>query len=99
MCGIPCVFRDSNWKIRCEDEKEKTMSLVNPIVQKWIDEGKQDPEAFWGRAAEQLPWFRKWDRVLDWTPPTFSGSSGHRRTWPTTPLTITLSAAGAGTRR
>jgi acetyl-CoA synthetase len=71
MCGIPCVFRDSNWKIRCEDEKEKTMSLVNPIVQKWIDEGKQDPEAFWGRAAEQLPWFRKWDRVLDWTPPTF----------------------------
>ena len=47
------------------------MSLVNPIVQKWIDAGKQDPESFWGRAAEQLPWFRKWDRVLDWTPPTF----------------------------
>ena len=47
------------------------MSLVNPIVQKWIDEGKQDPDAFWGRAAEQLPWFRKWDRVLDWTPPIF----------------------------
>ncbi len=48
------------------------MSLVNPIVQKWIDEGKEDPEAFWGRAADQLPWFRKWDRVLDWTPPTFN---------------------------
>ena len=47
------------------------MSLVNPIVQKWIDEGKQDPDAFWGRAADQLPWFRKWDKVLDWTPPTF----------------------------
>jgi acetyl-CoA synthetase len=47
------------------------MRLVNPIVQKWIDEGKQDPEAFWGRAADQLPWFRKWDQVLDWTPPTF----------------------------
>ncbi len=25
----------------------------------------------WGRAADQLPWFRKWDQVLDWTPPTF----------------------------
>ncbi len=47
------------------------MSLVNPIVQKWIDEGKQDPDAFWGRAADQLPWFRKWDQVLEWTPPTF----------------------------
>ena len=41
------------------------------MTQKWIDEGKQDPEAFWGRAADQLPWFRKWDRVLEWTPPTF----------------------------
>jgi acetyl-CoA synthetase len=47
------------------------MSLINPIVQKWIDEGKQDPDGFWERAADQLPWFRKWDRVLDWTPPTF----------------------------
>jgi len=47
------------------------MSLINPIVQKWVDEGKQDPDAFWGRAADQLPWFRKWDKVLDWTPPTF----------------------------
>jgi len=47
------------------------MSLVNPSVQKWIDEGKEDPEAFWGRAADQLPWFRKWNQVLEWIPPTF----------------------------
>lgn len=45
--------------------------LVSPVVQKWIDAGKQDPDAFWGRAANELHWFRKWDRVLDWTPPTF----------------------------
>ena len=54
------------------------MSLVNPIVQKWIAEGKEDPDAFWGRAADQLPWFRKWDRVLDWTPPTFNWFVGAR---------------------
>jgi acetyl-CoA synthetase len=47
------------------------MSLINPVVQKWLEEAKEDPEAFWDRAADQLPWFRKWDRVLDWTPPTF----------------------------
>jgi acetyl-CoA synthetase len=47
------------------------MNIINPVVQKWIDEAKQDPEAFWGRAADQLPWFGKWDRVLEWTPPTF----------------------------
>ncbi len=45
--------------------------LISPVVQKWIDEGREDPDAFWGRAASQLHWFRKWDRVLDWTPPTF----------------------------
>jgi acetyl-CoA synthetase len=45
--------------------------LVSPVVQKWIDEGKQDPDALWGRAASKLHWFRKWDRVLEWTPPTF----------------------------
>jgi len=47
------------------------MSLINPIVQKWIAEGKQDPDGFWERAADQLPWFRKWNQVLEWTPPTF----------------------------
>ena len=45
--------------------------LISPVVQKWMDAGRTDPEGFWGRAAEELPWFRKWDKVLDWTPPTF----------------------------
>ncbi|MDH4231721.1 MAG: propionyl-CoA synthetase [Nitrospirota bacterium] len=25
----------------------------------------QDPEAFWGRAAEAIRWYRKWDKILD----------------------------------
>jgi acetyl-CoA synthetase len=28
-----------------------------------------DPEGFWGRAAEDFHWFRKWDRVLEWNLP------------------------------
>ncbi|MBI2762049.1 MAG: acetate--CoA ligase [Chloroflexi bacterium] len=32
-------------------------------------EAADDPEGFWGRMAEDLHWFRKWDRVLDWQPP------------------------------
>jgi len=47
------------------------MQLLNPVVEKWVNDAKVDPEGFWGRAAEQLPWFRKWDRVLDWQRPTF----------------------------
>ena len=31
--------------------------------------GERDPEAFWASVAEELHWFRKWDRVLDWNPP------------------------------
>jgi acetyl-CoA synthetase len=27
------------------------------------------PETYWGRMAEELHWFKKWDAVLDWKPP------------------------------
>ncbi len=32
-------------------------------------EAKDAPEAFWARQAEDLHWFRKWDRVLSWNEP------------------------------
>ena len=47
------------------------MELINPIVQRWLREAADNPEGFWAQAAEQLPWFRKWDRVFEWEPPTF----------------------------
>jgi acetyl-CoA synthetase len=28
-----------------------------------------DPEGYWAGWAEELDWFRKWDRVLEWNPP------------------------------
>ncbi|MEJ2667266.1 MAG: acetate--CoA ligase [Deinococcales bacterium] len=28
-----------------------------------------DPEGFWGEAAAELHWFRRWERVLDWQEP------------------------------
>src|SRR3989442_11335414 len=47
------------------------MDLISPVVRRWVQEAKENPEAFWGRAAEQLPWLRKWDSVFEWTSPTF----------------------------
>jgi acetyl-CoA synthetase len=30
---------------------------------------RDDPEGFWGQQAEQLHWFRRWERVLVWQEP------------------------------
>ncbi len=34
-----------------------------------FNEAKKDPQAFWAKWADQLVWFKKWDKVLDWNPP------------------------------
>jgi acetyl-CoA synthetase len=47
------------------------VNLVTPVVARWIQDGLRDPEGFWERAAHELDWFRGWDRVFEWTFPTF----------------------------
>jgi acetyl-CoA synthetase len=47
------------------------VNLITPVVARWIQDGLQDPERFWERAADAVPWFRRWDRVFEWNPPTF----------------------------
>jgi acetyl-CoA synthetase len=47
------------------------MALTSPVVQRWLDDARRDPESFWDHAARALPWFRTWDKVFEWTPPTF----------------------------
>ena len=32
-------------------------------------ESVEQPEQFWARVADELHWFKKWDRVLDWEVP------------------------------
>ncbi len=32
-------------------------------------EAEADPEGFWAKQAEELSWFRKWDKVLEWNEP------------------------------
>ncbi len=33
------------------------------------EEAARDHEGFWARFAEELHWFKKWDKVLEWDPP------------------------------
>lgn len=47
------------------------MDPISPLIKRWRHQAETDPDAFWAKAAEALPWFRKWDRVFEWNRPTF----------------------------
>jgi acetyl-CoA synthetase len=47
------------------------VTLASPMVSRFVQDGLRDPEGFWARAANELPWFRSWDRVFEWSFPTF----------------------------
>ena len=48
-----------------EDFRQRA-AVRNPGVR---EKAAADPESFWAGFAGELTWFRRWDRVLDWTPP------------------------------
>ena len=47
------------------------MATINPTVQQWVQNAREAPEEFWARAADELPWFRKWDSVFERDDPSF----------------------------
>ena len=52
------------------------MNLINPIVARWMAEAAASPDTFWAKAAEESPWFRKWDRAFSWNYPNFKWFEG-----------------------
>ena len=44
------------------------MDLVGPVVRRIQREALDDPDNFWGEAAQRIPWSSQWDRVFEWTP-------------------------------
>ena len=54
------------------------MSALNPTVEKWVRSAREAPDSFWAEAANELPWFRKWDSVFEWDPPSFRWFPGAR---------------------
>lgn len=48
-------------------EKAHIKSMAE--LEKLRAEASADPESFWARMAEELHWFKKWDKVLNWKPP------------------------------
>ncbi len=52
------------------------MNLISPIVSRWVQDGRMNPEGFWENAAKQLHWFQIWDKVFEWNYPTFRWFTG-----------------------
>jgi acetyl-CoA synthetase len=50
-------------------EFARNANMSDPEI---YERARQDPEAFWAEQAEQLTWFKKWDRVLDWDDAPFA---------------------------
>src|ERR1700694_4109216 len=44
------------------------MELINPTIKAFRRAAQDEPDSFWARAAESLPWHRPWDRVFEWDP-------------------------------
>ena len=78
------------------------MALVNPVVERWIQDGRRDPEQFWAKAASALPWMRPWDRVFELSeqkpisPSTLSIAMSRRVLPGAQHSSISMSAASGG---
>ncbi|MBW7997370.1 MAG: acetate--CoA ligase [Candidatus Glassbacteria bacterium] len=48
---------------------EEFRSKANAADADIYEKADKDPEAFWAEFAEELDWYKKWDKVLEWNPP------------------------------
>jgi acetyl-CoA synthetase len=60
-----------------KDNATKPSNIEYPPHLKWmLKRALDDPETFWGEVAEELYWFKRWDKVFEWTYPNFSWFKG-----------------------
>ena len=63
--GIEALLQED----RTFPPSEEFRNQANIADPKVYEEAQKDPEGFWAKFAEELHWFRKWDKVLEWDPP------------------------------
>jgi acetyl-CoA synthetase len=63
--GIEALLQE-NRTFPPTEEFRKQANIADPGI---YEKARKDPEGFWAGFAEEVAWFRKWDRVLDWDPP------------------------------
>ncbi|MEA2089212.1 MAG: acetate--CoA ligase [Thermoproteota archaeon] len=56
---------------------KEPQGIQYPPHLKWmLNRALEDPEGFWGEAAEGLHWFKRWDKVFEWNYPFFQWFKG-----------------------
>jgi acetyl-CoA synthetase len=60
------VLLQENRRFAPSEEFRRTAHVSSDAIYR---RAAADSEGFWAEMAEELRWSRKWDRVLDWTPP------------------------------
>ena len=63
--GIDALLEE-NRRFPPPKEFAKRANIRDPNI---YEEAQRDFEGFWARFAEELHWFKKWDKVLEWDPP------------------------------
>ncbi|MGC9345641.1 MAG: acetate--CoA ligase [Candidatus Bathyarchaeales archaeon] len=55
----------------------KASKIEYPPQLKWmLKRSLEDPEGFWGEVAEELHWFKRWNKVFEWNYPNFTWFKG-----------------------
>ena len=61
---------DEQRKFECPQDFAQNAHLKNLAEYEALyKESIEAPDKFWARAAEELHWFKKWDKVLEWKSP------------------------------
>lgn len=56
---------------------KKSQGIAYPPHLRWmLNRALEDPEEFWGEVAEELHWFKRWDKVFEWNYPFFEWFKG-----------------------
>jgi acetyl-CoA synthetase len=55
----------------------KTSRIEYPHqLRQMLKRALEDPEDFWGEAAQELQWFKRWNKVFEWNYPNFTWFKG-----------------------
>jgi acetyl-CoA synthetase len=69
VSGIESTMQEDRLFLPPASFSQKARIKSKEEYQKLYRESIDQPEQFWGRMAEELHWFKKWDKVLEWNCP------------------------------